>query len=94
VDFRDNGKIERLGEFDFTRAEREILVDTGDGWLGGFRAFRWTALRLPLLWPLIPILYLPGITLVGDRIYSWIAARRYTFLGRTCEEGVCFEHKS
>jgi predicted DCC family thiol-disulfide oxidoreductase YuxK len=50
----------------------------------GFRAFRLLCWHLPLLWILLPFLYLPGSTSTGDRVYSWIAARR-----KPCIDGEC-----
>jgi predicted DCC family thiol-disulfide oxidoreductase YuxK len=42
----------------------------------GFDAFRRIARTSPLQWPLIPLLYLPGARIVGDRIYAVIARNR------------------
>jgi predicted DCC family thiol-disulfide oxidoreductase YuxK len=53
----------------------------------GFGAFRWMAWRLPLLWPLAPFLYLPGIPTLGQKIYLWIARNRFRLV--PCHGGVC-----
>src|SRR5205085_2599177 len=53
----------------------------------GFGAFRWMAWRLPLLWPLAPFLYLPGIPALGQKIYLWIARNRFQLV--PCHGGVC-----
>jgi predicted DCC family thiol-disulfide oxidoreductase YuxK len=53
----------------------------------GFQAFRWMAWRLPLLWPLAPFLYLPGVPLLGQKAYLWIARNRYRLV--PCQDGVC-----
>ncbi|MBY0456694.1 MAG: DUF393 domain-containing protein [Gemmataceae bacterium] len=50
----------------------------------GFRAFRWMAWRLPLLLPLAPLLYLPGVPWLGNKIYLWIAKHRYDLV--PCDE--------
>ncbi len=42
----------------------------------GFFAFRILTWRIPLLWPLAPILYLPGTSKVGRVMYKWISERR------------------
>ena len=42
----------------------------------GFFAFRALAGRLPALWPLVPILYLPGVPFIGTRIYAGVARNR------------------
>jgi predicted DCC family thiol-disulfide oxidoreductase YuxK len=53
----------------------------------GFEAFRWIAWRLPLLWPLAPFLYLPGMKSLGQRVYLWIARNRFRLV--PCHGGVC-----
>jgi predicted DCC family thiol-disulfide oxidoreductase YuxK len=53
----------------------------------GFGAFRWMAWRLPLLWVLVPFLYLPGIPTLGQKIYLWIARNRFQLV--PCHGGVC-----
>jgi predicted DCC family thiol-disulfide oxidoreductase YuxK len=60
------------------RSREEILVhDPRTGWYGGFQACEWIACRIPLLWPLVPVMLLPGAGFVGDRSYKWVAARRH-----------------
>ena len=53
----------------------------------GFAAFRWIAWRLPPLWLLAPLLYLPGVPTLGQRIYLWIARNRFQLV--PCHGGVC-----
>lgn len=54
---------------------------------GGYGAVRWIAWRLPLLWPIAPLLYLPGVTQLGDRLYRWVARNRFRLV--PCQHGVC-----
>lgn len=42
----------------------------------GFFAYRRLAGVLPIFWILLPFLYLPGISLIGERTYHWVANRR------------------
>ncbi|MDO8648797.1 MAG: DUF393 domain-containing protein [Candidatus Peregrinibacteria bacterium] len=51
----------------------------------GFDAFRAIAWHLPLLWPVAPFLYLPGIAPIGRRIYARIAERRKTCTHDNCQ---------
>ena len=53
----------------------------------GYAAFRWMAWRVPVLWPVAPFLYLPGVPWLGHRVYLWVARRRYRLV--PCEHGVC-----
>jgi predicted DCC family thiol-disulfide oxidoreductase YuxK len=53
----------------------------------GFYAFRWMAWKLPLLWPVVPFLYLPGIPKIGQRVYLWVARNRFRLV--PCHGGVC-----
>jgi predicted DCC family thiol-disulfide oxidoreductase YuxK len=42
-----------------------------------YRAYRALAWAMPATWPLLPLLYLPGVPLVGDRIYGRVASSRH-----------------
>ena len=42
----------------------------------GFAAYRAIAWRLPLLWPLAPLLHLPPVAALGSRVYRYIADQR------------------
>ena len=67
--------------------EMHLLTPDGEHVYHGFRAFRWMAWRLPLLWVLAPFLYLPGMETVGQRAYLWVARNRFRLL--PCHGGVC-----
>jgi hypothetical protein len=47
----------------------------------GFAAYRRVARRQPLLWPLLPFLYLPPIPQLGRRIYRLVADSRQCRVG-------------
>jgi predicted DCC family thiol-disulfide oxidoreductase YuxK len=66
--------------------EMHLLTPKGD-LQRGFGAFRWMAWRLPVLWPLAPLLYVPGIPWLGRRVYLWIARNRFHLV--PCHDGVC-----
>lgn len=53
----------------------------------GFAAFRWMAWRLPLLMPIAPFLFIPGIPWLGNKVYLWIAKNRFRLV--PCVDGVC-----
>ncbi len=91
VDFTLEENHKRLTNYDFARADTEMLLATDRGWEGGFRAFRKIAPSLPFLWVLLPFLHLPGATFIGDSLYKLIARNRYLLLGR-CDNGYCDVH--
>jgi predicted DCC family thiol-disulfide oxidoreductase YuxK len=53
----------------------------------GYKAFRWMAWRLPLTLPIAPLLYLPGVPWIGNKIYLWVAKNRYDLV--PCDDGGC-----
>jgi len=67
--------------------QMHVLTRDGRHLYGGYRAIRWLAWRLPLTWLVAPLLYLPGMTYLGQRFYLWIARNRFKIL--PCEHGVC-----
>ena len=58
--------------------ERSAHLETEQGGLHeGFHAFRRLTLLLPALWPLAPLLWLPGVPSLGTALYRWVARNRY-----------------
>jgi predicted DCC family thiol-disulfide oxidoreductase YuxK len=53
----------------------------------GYAAFRWIAWRLPLTLPIAPLLYVPGVAWLGNRVYRWVAKNRFGL--STCHDGAC-----
>lgn len=53
----------------------------------GFQAFRWLAWRLPLAVPVAPLLYLPGVLWLGNRVYLLVAKNRFNLVA--CAQGAC-----
>ncbi|NIO11362.1 MAG: DUF393 domain-containing protein [Deltaproteobacteria bacterium] len=61
-------------------AEEAMLAVTEEGEVfKGFYAFRRSFWKIPYLWLLALILYVPGIPYLGTRCYGWIARNRKTF---------------
>jgi predicted DCC family thiol-disulfide oxidoreductase YuxK len=67
--------------------EMHLLTPDGSRVYHGFGALRWMAWRLPALWFLAPLMYLPGAASVGQRAYLWIARHRFQLV--PCHGGVC-----
>lgn len=55
----------------------EVKLIDGDKVLGGFDAFRRMCFYLPMLYPMLLFVYLPGSTWIGRAAYRFIARRRY-----------------
>jgi predicted DCC family thiol-disulfide oxidoreductase YuxK len=43
----------------------------------GYRAYRALAWAMPATWPLLPILYVPGVPWIGQRAYRYVADHRH-----------------
>jgi predicted DCC family thiol-disulfide oxidoreductase YuxK len=67
--------------------EMHVLTPGRTSAYSGFRAVRWIAGRVPVLWPLYPLLFIPGMARLGQRLYLWIARNRFHLL--PCRGGVC-----
>ena len=67
--------------------EMHIVTPNRQRFYAGFAAFRWMAWRLPLTWFIAPLLYLPGVLWLGNRVYRWVARNRFKLV--PCQEGVC-----
>ncbi len=93
LDFRESGVRQQLG-VPIEVAEKEMLMKTQTGWVGGFETFRRMALRMPLLWLAVPVLWVPGVDLVGKMVYSLVSANRQMILGGTCDEKVCVKQEA
>ena len=52
----------------------------------GFFAVRRIALAVPLMWPLLGLLHLPGSGWAGPKAYAWVARNRRRF---GCESDAC-----
>ncbi len=78
TDYHDAFALEAVApDLALADLERTMHVRAPNGltW-EGFHAFRALTWHLPVLWPLAPILYLPGVPWIGKRVYARIAARR------------------
>lgn len=92
VDFHSQPDLSRLNPAltpERCRAEMVLLEPNGRV-SGGFHAFRRMAWHMPVLLPLIPLLYLPGMAWIGSRVYRWVAEHRYLLhRNPVCESNAC-----
>jgi predicted DCC family thiol-disulfide oxidoreductase YuxK len=71
-----------------------VLVDQQGQRHHGAEAVRYLSRRLPRLWPLSPILHLPGMMPVWQWCYRRVANWRYRLGGRVaCDDGSCQLHR-
>lgn len=88
--FHDANRPETLELFPRLRgadlAEAMYASVEGEPLHRGFYAFRRLLWVSPLMWPLIPLFYFPGVSLPGERVYAWVARNRKD-LG--CKSNLC-----
>ena len=63
-------------DVDTARLEHEMAARVSDRTYFGFSAYRALSWRLPIFWPVLPLLYVPGARVIGDAVYRRIAERR------------------
>lgn len=72
---------------------KEMWIATPDGRrFPGADAIRYLSRKLPILYPLAPIMHFPGMMPIYRFIYRWIARNRYRIAGKNCDEGTCSIH--
>ena len=70
------------------------IVTPNGSQYGGAYAVRYLATRLPILWPVAPLLYFPFSMPLWCFLYRMIAKYRYRIAGRDCDEGgTCSLHR-
>ncbi|MCC6572895.1 MAG: DUF393 domain-containing protein [Planctomycetes bacterium] len=70
---------------------KRLYVLRPDGqYFGGFAAVRAMAAVMPLLWPVLPLMWLPGAGWVGHKIYDVIATNRFRYA--KCDDEMCSLH--
>lgn len=71
------------------------VIDTRGHRYGGSDAVRYLSRRLPLLWPAMPLLHLPGTARLWRWLYNQVAQRRYWISGKAakgCDDDACSIH--
>lgn len=67
------------------------LIESNGKIYGGFEVFRRLCLAMPMLYPLIPIFYFPGMSFLGAVCYKFAAKNRYWFhFNPACKNNSCF----
>ncbi|GIX00592.1 MAG: thiol-disulfide oxidoreductase [Pirellulaceae bacterium] len=93
IDLHDPRVAERYPQLSYEQLMEQmwLITPAGEAY-GGADAMRALSRRLPLLWPLAPLMHLPGMMPCWRRAYRWIAQRRYRLAA--CDEGTCKLHRS
>jgi len=76
--------------------DQMYVIDQAAKQHGGSDAVRYLTRRLPLLWPAMPILHLPGTAGLWRWGYQQVAKRRYKISGRgkDCDKDACAIHSN
>ncbi len=82
VDFRDDAKRLAIApDLNIESLDEALHVRFPDGrTAAGFDAIRLLSWHVVWLWPLAPLLYLPGMAVLGRRAYRKVAMNRYCLL--------------
>jgi predicted DCC family thiol-disulfide oxidoreductase YuxK len=72
--------------------ERMHVVRSDGKVFSGFEGFRAMAPSLPITWPLVPLLWLPGVRWLGERIYDRVARSRHRI--GSCTNESCRANRS
>ena len=72
--------LERFPQLrDADLADAMYTIAAGEPPYRGFYSFRRILWASPLLWALLPLFYFPGVALIGERVYAWVASHRRSF---------------
>jgi predicted DCC family thiol-disulfide oxidoreductase YuxK len=71
-----------------------VIVDRHGGRHAGAASIRYLSRRLPLLWPLAPLLHIPFSMPLWRGLYRFIARNRYRIAGKRkeCDDNACSAH--
>jgi len=70
---------------------RMYLIEPDGKLYGGFFAFRRLCLTLPMLYPMLFVMYFPGAGVIGPLVYKFVAEHRYLFhTNKTCRANACY----
>jgi predicted DCC family thiol-disulfide oxidoreductase YuxK len=94
LSLHDARVAERYPEWTVTQLMEQLHVVRAAGpRVGGAAAFRYLSRRVPRLWPLAPLLHLPGSLPLWQWCYRQVARRRYRLGGSpVCDDDACRIH--
>lgn len=93
LSLHDPRVLDRYPDLTYERLMEEmVVIDRQGNRYGGSDAVRYFTRRLPPLWPLMPLLHLPGSAWLWRRLYRLLATNRYRWNRNSCTEGSCAIH--
>ncbi len=74
--------------------EQIWIVTPSGAQYGGAYAVKYLSVRLPMLWPIAPVMHIPFSMPLWSFLYRQVARYRYKIAGRDCDEGgTCSLHR-
>ncbi len=80
IDFRNPGKTKP--DLKSTKVDDQLFLQTEKGWLCGFEALRWMSLRLPLLWIIVPLLFIPPFSWIMKQLHIFLSGKSHLIFGQ------------
>jgi predicted DCC family thiol-disulfide oxidoreductase YuxK len=94
VSLHDPSVAQEFPDLTIDQMMKEMWVAARDGRrYAGADAIRYLSRKLPMLYPLAPIMYFPGLMPICRWVYRWVAENRYRIAGKTCDSGTCNLHR-
>ncbi len=93
VSLHDAVVAERWPELSHEQLMEHLYIIDGEDKYAGAAAFRFLSRKLVALWPLMPLMHIPGTLPLWQFCYNKVSRIRYRF-GRidACEDGTCKVH--
>jgi predicted DCC family thiol-disulfide oxidoreductase YuxK len=94
VSLHDPTVTERFPDLSFEQLMDQMWIVSPEGdRFGGAYAVRYLTRKLPILWPIAPLMFIPGSMKLWQFLYKQIAKHRYRIAGRNCgNTGTCSLH--
>ncbi len=74
--------------------EQIWIVTPAGAQYGGAYAVKYLSVRLPILWPMAPLMHIPLSMPLWSFLYRQVAKNRYKIAGRDCDDGgTCSMHR-
>lgn len=94
ISLHDPRVAQRYPELSHQQLMEQLWLITPAGQrFGGADAIRYLSLRMPTLWPIAPLMHIPGSGPLWRWLYGLVARQRYRIAGKDCgPDGTCHLH--